>query len=190
MADELSWQGRLLVATPLLTEGTFRRAVVLLLSHASDEGALGLVLDRPSGTGVAEVLPGWDALAAAPTMVFEGGPVSPTSAVCLGHAIPGAPPTAAFADLAADPLLGTVDLDASPEELIGALREIRVFAGYAGWTQGQLEAEVEEGAWWVLDALPGDPFTATPRELWRQVVRRQGLPLALAVTAPDDPSLN
>jgi putative transcriptional regulator len=188
--DDVGWQGRLLVATPLLTDGNFHRAVVLLLSHEPDEGALGLVLDRPSGTGVSEVLPGWEALAAEPGLVFEGGPVSPTSAVCLGSAVPGAPPTAAFADLAADPLLGTVDLDASPEELTGAVRQVRVFAGYAGWSAGQLEDEVAEGAWWVLDALPGDPFTPAPRSLWRQVVRRQGLPLALAATAPDDPSLN
>jgi len=187
---EVSWQGRLLVATPLLTDPHFHRAVVLVLSHEPDEGALGLVLDRPSGTGVAEVLPGWEGLAASPPVVFEGGPVARTSAVCLGAARPGAPATAAFADLAADPLLGTVDLDARPEDVADALREVRVFAGYAGWSPGQAEAEVDEGAWWVLDALPGDPFSPAPGLLWKQVLRRQGLPLALASTAPDDPSLN
>jgi putative transcriptional regulator len=68
--------------------------------------------------------------------------------------------------------------------------EVRVFAGYAGWSPGQLEAEVEEGAWWVLEALPADAFTARPEQLWSQVLRRQGAPLAFAAGYPADPSLN
>ena len=70
------------------------------------------------------------------------------------------------------------------------VQEVRVFSGYAGWSPGQLEGEVEQGAWWVVDALPGDPFVARPELLWRQVLRRQGPPLALVSTYPDDPALN
>ncbi len=177
--------GRLLVATPVLTEGPFRRTVVLLLRHGDDEGALGVVLNRPSEADLADVLPDWERRASAPTVVFEGGPVQATAAICLGRLRPGAAPSPTYAVLR--PGLATVDLDADPAE---GLDVVRIFAGYAGWSSGQLEAEVAEGAWWVLDALPGDAFTAAPELLWRQVLRRQGMPLAMAASYPDDPSLN
>lgn len=181
-----TWSGRLLVATPTLLGEPFRRSVVLLLQHDPDEGALGVVLSRPSDTAVAEVLPDWHTLAAAPPVVFGGGPVQPTAAVCLGRLREPAHPAYGWAQLP-DPLLGTVDLDGAPWE---GLEQVRVFAGYAGWAGGQLEAEVAEGSWWVLDALPGDAFTPQPELLWAQVLRRQGPPIAFAVHVPDDPSLN
>ena len=181
----MSWSGRLLVATPTLQDPNFLRTVVLLLQHDPAEGALGVVLNRPAETGVAQVLEGWDGVAADPAVVFVGGPVQPTAAVCLGRVrTPAARP--GWAPLA-DPLLGTVDLDRPPWE---GLEEVRVFAGYAGWSSEQLEAEVAEGAWWVLDALPGDPFGPRPDLLWAQVLRRQGPPLAFAALYPDDPALN
>ncbi len=181
-----SWSGRLLVATPTLLDPHFVRTVILLLQHDDEDGALGVVLTRPSETGVAEVLLPWSGVASAPAVVFGGGPVQPTAAVCLGRL--GAPgrPQAGWAPLA-DPLLGTVDLDGGPWD---GLAEVRVFAGYAGWSAQQLEGEVDAGAWWVLDALPGDPFTPRPELLWEQVLRRQGPPLAYAVTFPADPTLN
>ncbi len=182
------WSGRLLVATPLLTEPPFARSVVLLLQSDGD-GALGVVLTAPSGTDVAEVLPGWEQLAAGPSVVFSGGPVQPNAAICLGHGRPGAPPVASYDVLAAGPI-GTVDLDAKPGDLAVAVDEVRVFAGYAGWGAGQLESEVDEGAWWVLDALPGDAFSPRPDLLWQHVLRRQGPPLAFAALYPDDPTLN
>jgi putative transcriptional regulator len=67
---------------------------------------------------------------------------------------------------------------------------LRIFAGYAGWSPGQLAAELEVGAWYVVDAEPGDAFTDTPDRLWRSVLRRQQGWLAVASTAPHDPSLN
>lgn len=158
---------------------------MLLLQHG-DEGALGVVLTRPTGSPVGDVLPAWDALASPPGTVFTGGPVQPEAALCLGRRPPGAGPSPWFAPLV-DPQLGTVDLDAAPP---GDLTHLRVYAGYAGWGPGQLEAEVEEGAWWVLDALPGDGFAAEPDRLWDQVLRRQGPPLAFAAGFPEDPTLN
>jgi putative transcriptional regulator len=181
------WEGRLLVATPVLTEGTFSRSVVQLLQHAEEDGALGVVLTRPSGTPLAEVLPGWALLSPDPVMVFEGGPVQQTAAICLGRLALGAPPEPSYVTVPGAPWLGTVDLD---QDAADAVEEVRVFAGYAGWSPGQLEAEVEEGAWWVLDALPGDCFSTEPEQLWRQVLRRQGMPLALAASYPADPALN
>lgn len=182
-----AWEGRLLVATPVLTEGTFSRTVIQLLQHSAQDGAVGVVVNRPSGTDVAEVLPGWALLTPDPPVVFEGGPVQQTAAICLGRLTPGAPAHPSYVVVPGAPWLGTVDLDVDAAE---AVEEVRVFAGYAGWSPGQLEAEVEEGGWWVLDALPGDPFSTEPELLWRQVLRRQGLPLALAASYPPDPSLN
>ncbi len=181
-----SWSGKLLVATPTLLDPNFRRTVVLLLTHDEDEGALGVVLNRPSATDVAEVLPGWEDVAAAPSVVFSGGPVQKTAAVCVGRVRTALARTPGWAPLT-DPVLGTVDLDRAPWD---GLTHVRVFAGYAGWSSAQLEAEVDEGAWWVLDALPGDPFSERPELLWRQVLRRQGPPLAFAVHYPEDPGLN
>jgi putative transcriptional regulator len=182
------WSGRLLVAAPALTEPTFARTVILLLQHSPEDGALGVVLNRPSGTSVAEVLPAWTALTRDPALVFEGGPVQPQAAICLGRARPGGPASPAYAVLAG--VLGTVDLDASPDELAATIEQVRIFAGYAGWSPAQLEGEVEEGSWWVLDALPGDAFSARPELLWGQVLRRQGAPLAFASLYPPDPTLN
>jgi putative transcriptional regulator len=191
MTEPQRWSGRLLVATPELTEPHFARTVLLLLQHSAEDGALGVVLNRPSRTDLGEVLPDWASLAQPPAVVFEGGPVQPTAAICLGRSRQ-VPPSAAFAVLHETPTgtLGTVDLDAVPADLDASVEGIRVFAGYAGWSPGQLEDEVAEGSWWVLDALPGDPFTDAPTVLWRQVLRRQGMPLALVASYPPDPTLN
>jgi len=183
----VTWQGRLLVATPVLTEGTFSRTVVQLLQHSTEDGALGLVLNRPSDVPLASVLPTWVLHAPEPLVVFEGGPVQQTAAICLGRLSPRAPEDPSYVAVPGAPWLATVDLDVAAAEPV---EQVRVFAGYAGWSPGQLEAEIEEGAWWVLDALPGDPFSAEPALLWRQVLRRQDLPLALAASYPNDPTLN
>ena len=147
------------MATPLLGDPSFDRTVVLLLQADEDDGALGLVLNRPAVLAVDDVLEDWSPLGAAPAVVFEGGPVQPEAAVCLGHARVDGIQVGAFSPLEHAPAVGTVDLDASPDELRTAVSEVRVFAGYAGWSPGQLEAELEEGAWWLLDALPSDAFS-------------------------------
>lgn len=185
--------GRLLVATPLLREPTFSRTVIMLLHAGGPDGALGVVLNRPSEVEVERLLPGWDLGAPEPAVVFEGGPVQPSAAICLAEVrsdverLPGLAPLVAALP---GPRWATVDLDAPPEEVLPAVSRLRVFAGYAGWSAGQLEGEVEEGAWWVVDPLPDDAFSARPQGLWGRVLRRQGPPLALAATLPDDPTLN
>lgn len=182
--------GQLVVATPALSDPSFARSVVLLLQADAEDGALGLVVNRPTGTGVDEVLPDWAVLAAPPDVVFAGGPVQPDAAVCLGRARPGGPPSGAFAPLEGLASLGTVDLDSAPDDLVATLEQVRLFAGYAGWSAGQLESEVEEGAWFVLDALPVDAFSPAPEQLWGDVLRRQGPPIAFAASYPPDPTLN
>ncbi len=186
-----SWSGRLLVATPLLTEETFSRTVVQLLQHDAEDGALGVVVNRPTHTPLSEILPGWALMAPEPVTVFLGGPVQPSAAICLGrlqHVPAAAPPEdPSYVVVPGAPWLGTIDLDL---EAADPVEEVRVFAGYAGWSSGQLEEEIEEGAWWVCDALPGDCFSQDPKHLWRDVLRRQGMPLALVASYPSDPGLN
>ncbi|MCU1603216.1 MAG: hypothetical protein JWO22_3925 [Frankiales bacterium] len=182
----MTWEGRLLVATPSLDDPSFSRTVVQLVQHSAEDGALGVVLNRPTETPLGEVLPGWALLAPDPVVVFLGGPVQESAAICLARlSSPQASPS--VVPVPGAPWLGTVDLDVDAADPV---QEVRVFAGYSGWSAGQLEAEVEEGAWWVLDALPSDPFSPDPSTLWRAVLRRQGPPLALAATYPPDVALN
>jgi putative transcriptional regulator len=191
-SDVANWAGRLLVATPQLLDPNFARSVILLLQSDDEDGALGLVLNRPTDTDLGEVLDTWHEHAAPPGLVFTGGPVQPNAAICLGRGRPGAPAVASYSVLEGSPgtAFGTVDLDAEPSDVLSAVSEVRVFAGYAGWGPGQLEAEVDEGSWWVLDALPSDAFARSPERLWADVLRRQGAPIAFAASFPADPTLN
>jgi putative transcriptional regulator len=86
--------------------------------------------------------------------------------------------------------LGLVDLDTQPQVVAGGVAGLRIFAGYSGWSVGQLESEIGEGAWYVVDAESRDPFSDAPETLWRQVLRRQRGELALVSTYPEDPALN
>lgn len=197
MTEVSSLTGRLLVATPALADPNFDRAVVLLLDH-DEEGSLGVVLNRPTPVGVADILEAWAALAGEPGVVFQGGPVSLDSA--LGVAVvPGEAHEKGTSDFTGDgPLgwrrvhgaIGLVDLEAPPELLATELGSLRIFAGYSGWGPGQLEDELVEGAWYVVESEPGDVSSPDPLQLWRAVLRRQRNELAMVATYPDDPSLN
>jgi putative transcriptional regulator len=179
--------GRLLVATPVLDDPNFRRAVVLLLDH-NDEGALGIVVNRPLEVEVAAVLPLWQPYATAPGRLFQGGPVALDSALGV-VAVPG-DDEEPFGVKRIIGSVGLVDLDIPPQIIAGGVAGLRIFAGYAGWGAGQLEKEISNGAWYVVDAEARDPFTDSPDQLWRQVLRRQRGNLALVSTFPDDPAMN
>ncbi|MTE19247.1 YqgE/AlgH family protein [Streptomyces sp. TRM43335] len=186
MTEVSSLTGRLLVATPALTDPNFDRAVVLLLDH-DEEGSLGIVLNRPTPVDVGDVLEPWAALAGEPGVVFQGGPVSLDAA--LGVAvIPGGEGPLGWRRVHG--AIGLVDLEAPPELLAAELGSLRIFAGYSGWGPGQLEDELEEGAWYVVESEPGDVSAPDPQRLWRAVLRRQRSELAMVATYPDDPSLN
>jgi len=181
---------RLLVAGPRLVDPNFLRTVVLICRH-DDEGALGLVLNRPSSIPVAEALPGWVEPLAPPHVVFLGGPVQPEVAVGLARLVPGRagrPESETWTPV--DDRLGLINLSAPPAEEVGDLEGLRVFAGYAGWAAGQLDFEMSSGDWWVLPAEEDDALTAAPGGLWRRVLRRQAGPLSLFADFPPDPSLN
>jgi putative transcriptional regulator len=178
-----SLKGHLLVAGPSLVDPNFRRTVVLVGEH-SDEGALGVVLNRPSETTVDEAVPELAVLVDGDEAIHVGGPVQPSAIVVLADF---AEPERAGA-LVLDSV-GFLPAEVDPDEL-GELRRVRVFAGYAGWGPGQLDDELEEGSWIVEPAVPEDVFTPAPDELWSDVLRRKGGPFGLLALMPPDPSLN
>lgn len=173
----MSFQGSLLVASPLLVEPTFHRTVVLILEHNKD-GAMGLILNRPSEERVADHLPGWAAAESISEVVYLGGPVEPEVAIGLTNSPTGSPTVV--------PGLATIDLELPPP---ADLRTTHIYSGYSGWSGGQLEAEVVEGAWYVVEAAPDDPFD-TSGDFWSQVLKRQSGRLAMLAHYPTDPELN
>jgi putative transcriptional regulator len=192
-------KGKLLLATPPLVDPNFDRTVVLMLEHG-DEGALGLVLNRPTDEDVDELLPNWRPLITGAPVLFDGGPVE--QAAVIGLAWVRAEPL----DVAVDGVdgsdwvdgdedgdegLGTVDLSEDPDAVVDRLEQLRLFRGYAGWGPGQLEDELAANAWIVVDADRSDAFTVAPQSLWRDVLRRQGGSLArMGDRIPDDVSEN
>jgi putative transcriptional regulator len=178
-----SLKGQLLVAGPALVDPNFHRTVVLVGEH-SEEGALGVVLNRLSESTVHEAVPELTTLVDRDDTVHVGGPVQPSSIVVLAE----------FADhdhggtLVLDSI-GFLPSEVDPLEL-GELRRARVFAGYAGWGPGQLEGELEDGSWIVEPAVPEDVFTPDPAALWSAVLTRKGGPFGVLALMPPDPSLN
>jgi putative transcriptional regulator len=178
-----SLKGQLLVAGPSLLDPNFRRTVVLVGEH-TDEGALGVVLNRASEATVEDAVPELSALIDDEELVHVGGPVQPSAIVVV-------------ADFADPEQAGALILDSVgflPAEVdpdaIGELRRARVFAGYAGWGPGQLDEELDEGSWIVAPALAEDVFTGDPEELWSDVLRRKGGPFQVLALMPPDPSAN
>jgi putative transcriptional regulator len=176
-------QGQLLIASPGLLDANFRRTVVLVTEH-NEEGAAGLVLNRPSPTEVSEVVPLLEPLVEDGEQVWVGGPVQPNAVLVLGEFLDP--------DDAAVPLFGALGFPSldEPDEVVPMTTRRRVFAGYAGWGSGQLEDELSREDWIVEPALPDDAFTEAPDELWRDVLRRKGGIYELVSRMPEDPSVN
>ena len=179
-----SLRGRLLIASPVLVEPTFHRTVILITEHAP-EGAMGVVLNRPSETAVAEAVPELAELAGDDEPIYVGGPVQTEALIVLAEF---RDPAAAAAIVVAD--VGLVSAEVATEELVTATRRARVFAGYSGWGPGQLEGELEEEAWIVESPVPSELFPADPDNLWSAVLERKGGRYALLARMPPDPSLN
>jgi putative transcriptional regulator len=182
-----SLAGKLLLASLRITEPAFFRSVVLVCSH-DENGALGVVINRPLKTEpVSKHLPKFEPFAQEPGVVFSGGPVESTAALALTRWKP-------VLDMPTPNLVvartGLLDLSRPFEEVRDGIDEVRVFAGYAGWTGGQLEGELEQESWFVVDATEDDAFTRNPETLWRDVLRRQTGKLAMFAWAPKDPGVN
>ncbi len=179
--------GKLLVATTRTGGAVFRRSVVLVLQHG-DDGAQGVVLNHPLRAPVSAVLPSWQDYVTDPPNVFQGGPVALDSALGL-VTVPGDLP---------EPMgvrrlfggLGLVDLDIPPVAVMPGVAGLRIFAGYAGWSEGQLEREISDGGWYVVESEARDAFTPEPAKLWKDVLRRQSGNLAFAASLPEDPTMN
>lgn len=174
--------GRLLVATHELMDRRFRHTVVLLLAHQVERGAVGVVLNRPTTAAPPDRLDGWLAAIAPPSVLFLGGPVSAESVIAVAVADVEEP---ADGWTRLQGRIGVLDLHAAAKA--HGLSGLRLFAGHAGWAPGQLEAEVDAGAWFVIDAVADDPLTGQPDRLWRAVLARQG---GVFTTVPMDPELN
>jgi len=180
----------LLVASPALVDPNFADTVILLLD-VNDEGALGVVLNRPSSVPVSDVLPAGGAVATEPEVLFYGGPVGPDGAlavVLVGGPADDPEGRVGFREVADG--VGLVDLDTPTELVAEGLAALRVFAGYAGWGARQLEDEIAEGSWYVVAGEPHDAFHPNTGDLWREVLRRQPDQLAWHSTRPSDPGLN
>jgi putative transcriptional regulator len=179
----LSHAGRLLVATPRLVDPNFDLSVMLLLEHGED-GALGIILNRPSELAVADALPDWTEACAEPPVLFSGGPVERDALIALGRPVD---PEGGGLVLG----LHSIDLDAQPALVLGGgVVHTRIFAGYAGWSPGQLDDELVEEAWWLVEAEVDDVFTPDPDGLWSRVLRRAGGELSLFAHYPVDLSAN
>jgi putative transcriptional regulator len=177
-------RGKLLVAAPVLLDPNFRRTVLLVGEHG-EEGAMGLVLNRPSPVSVADAVPPLAELVDDADLVHVGGPVQPQAIVVLGD----------FGDPAEAGALVLGSIGFLPGEIetasdVGSLERARVFAGYAGWGPDQLEDEISEGSWIVEPAVPEDVFTMDPDGLWSRVLRRKGGAYAVLALMPPDPSRN
>jgi putative transcriptional regulator len=189
--------GQLLVATPRLEDPNFARRVVLILDHGG-HGALGVVINRPGGVSVAELMKPWHPLATPPSELFTGGPVARNALIGLvrlrSHPDTGtevSEPPLGWRLLVDDPRpVGTIDLAVEPSSFGDEVVAARLFSGYAGWDSGQLEEEIREGSWYVVAAEARDPMSADPEGLWRRVLKRQGGALALVSGFPPDPAVN
>ena len=179
------YPGRLLIASPTLLDPNFYRSVVLVMAH-NDDGAVGVVLDRPLDLAAADYVEDWRAVLSPPNRVFEGGPVQRETAIGVARRS-GFGPTETW-----EPILGSlgfIDLSQSPSDFPG-VEDLRVFSGYAGWEADQLDLEITLGSWFPVPASLDDPFDPVPQSLWHRVLKRQGSALALYADYPDDPRSN
>jgi putative transcriptional regulator len=178
-----STRGKLLIAGPGLLDPNFWRSVVLIIEH-TDEGALGLVLNRPSETTVGETVSELEGLLDADDHLYIGGPVQPSALIILAE----------FEDAGDAALISFADIGVlaggGTEDRAPAVRRGRPFVGHAGWGPGQLDAELDRGDWIVEPARAQDAFTSEPSRLWESVLTRKGGTYALVARMPPDPSVN
>ena len=178
-----SARGQLLIAGPGLVDPNFWRTVVLIVEH-SEEGALGLVLNRPSETTVGEAVSELEQLLDSDDPLYVGGPVQPSALIVLAEFDqPDEAALIAFEDVG-------VLASGAQEDPELRVRRGRAFVGHAGWGPGQLDDEVERGDWILEPARREDAFSGTPDGLWASVLTRKGGSYALVARMPEDPSMN
>jgi putative transcriptional regulator len=178
-----SLRGQLLIAGAGIFGAAFRQTVVLLAEH-DESSALGFVVNRPSEMIAAEAADELARLPLADPRIYHGGPVQAGAVAVLGEFEHG--------DFSGNLIFGSVGmLGLGPDGIaIEGVRRAKVFSGYAGWGPGQLESELDEGAWVVEDARAEDVFTPDPEHLWRDVLRRKGGEFVMLSTMSADPTAN
>ena len=179
--------GELPVASAGVEDEYWAQTVILLLD-TDDGGALGVILNHHALTPLDEVLPQWTDLVTPPQILFAGGPMSTDGAVCLARLAHSDEEPPGWRRIVGD--LGLLHLDTPVELAMGAYEDLRIFAGYAGWEPGQLEAEIVRGDWHRVPLRDEDVFAADQDGLWRRVLRRQGGDLAWFSTWVADPESN
>ena len=186
-----STTGRLLIATPAIGDGNFEQSVIYMLHHDTD-GALGVIINRPTELDIAELLPRWGDLAADPAVIYHGGPVEQNGFIGVGQRVVGydeANPPEGTVPVEATNLV-TVDLDGDPAITAAHIGGLRLFRGYAGWGAHQLDTELAAGAWFTVDSDVTDMFSESPDGLYERVLKRQRGELRWFANAPLDPSQN
>lgn len=186
MSDTLS--GQFLVAGKHLRDPNFYRTVVLMVEHGH-EGAMGLVVNRPTPVTLGEALSAHFEVRDGEASVYYGGPVEPAALFVAhnqGEAGESAVVPGVHVGSSAEAFERVVTADApSPDDL-----RFRVFSGCAGWGPGQLEGELDRGDWFVVPATSERTFEADPYELWESMLREVGDRTLGTSRPPVDPEWN
>lgn len=171
--------GDLLVAQPQEQDSFFFQSVILLLEKNRD-GALGLILNKVANYDISDPDLSWRTVMSPPQQLFIGGPVSLETVICL--AVPKNMQTkisgySAFTEgenwFRFTENIGAYDLQEGNPPAIDQVDYLRLFSGYCGWEEKQLEDELANECWFVVPGLVSDIFTSEPEQLWRGVLRRQ-----------------
>jgi len=177
-------KGQLLVAMPGLSDPNFFQTVVLLCSYGT-EGALGVILNRPTEIAVSALIHDFHRLVGM-DRIYEGGPVAKNGVLVLCR---GEEAVAEGSSIVGNIFLAK-DIESLKRTDTVTPADIRCYMGYAGWVAGQLEAEVQAGAWKTVSADPMLVFDIDPFLLWPQMMRRLGPACAFYATMPPNPSMN
>ncbi len=177
-----TFAGSLLIAQPSLLDPNFRKTVLFISAHDADEGSFGLVLNRPAERAVSDVLPGRELGVLMRVPVFLGGPVGVDQLV--------------FASFTWHPETDRIEcrhhlgIDEAQQSVAAENTTVRAFIGYAGWTKGQLEAELRQRAWLIGKPSREALDIRHCQTLWRELLSGFGPQFRLAAEAPDDLSRN
>jgi putative transcriptional regulator len=173
--------GQLLVAHPNLRDDNFRRTVLFLSSHDREEGAHGLVINRPTNKHLTDFLPDQELDSLGTIPVYFGGPVGTHELTIVSFDWIGGEVKITFHSQLS--LSSSGGIPGNPKSL-------RAFVGYAGWTKGQLESELQQSAWIIHPATESILEGTTNDHTWIGLMRDFGPGYYLLAMAPDDPSLN
>ncbi len=175
--------GFLLVAHPGMMDPSFRRSIILVSAHSEEDGALGVVLNRPMGRRLSEIEEDFEHTSLGAVPLFYGGPVKPREMILTAWEPTGEPGMfKLFFGISPDQ---ASELQEQNDDLI-----LRGFLGYSGWSSGQLEKELHENAWFVSPLDSAVLSNAGSPDLWRRIITRLKPELAFLADAPEDPSMN